>query len=308
MDYAGTLCLIGTPGPVPSGFFYDTSNNSGWSHHSWSFWDNPHIPAKAGLTHKELFEQELANRGVTTEDPSIQREWFGKWVLDINALVYRYDAAKNDYVGLQTAPHTYILGIDIGYDDADALAILAWNETSKLTYLVEEVITKKQGLTELVGQIEVLQKKYDISKIVMDMGGLGKKIAEEIIRRYKIPVEAAEKSRKAEYIELLNDSLRTGSLKIKAGSRFAHDAMRVEWDYDKSTPDRKVVSNKYHSDICDAVLYAWRYSYSFTYQAPKPQPKYGTDPFWKEEAERMEEAAEEHFKQLEEMDKDPYKW
>lgn len=309
MDYAGTLCLIGTPGPIPTGFFYDASRSSTWKQHNWSFWDNPHIVAKSGVTHQELFQRELKRRGVTEDNPSIQREWFGKWVLDSDSLVFTYSSSKNDYIDLPTAKYTYILGIDIGYDDADALAVLAFNDQSKHTYLCKEVITKKQGLSELVNQIEVLQKQYDISKIVMDTGSLGKKIAEEIIRRYKIPVEAAEKNRKNEYIELLNDALRTGSLLVKSGSRFAHDAMRVEWDLDKSTPDKKVVSKRFHSDICDAVLYAWRCSYSFTYQQPKAKPVYGTKQWADEEAIRLEEQAMEHFTALEEMTKfDPFKY
>jgi hypothetical protein len=74
----------------------------------------------------------------------------------------------------------------------------------------------------------------------------------------------------------MNDALRTGKLKIKATSQFAQDAMKVEWDHDKSTPDRKIISNRYHSDICEAVLYAWRESYSYTYQYKAPEPEFGT--------------------------------
>ena len=61
-----------------------------------------------------------------------------------------------------------------------------------------------------------------------------------------------------------------------------------------------------HSDIADAVLYAWRCSYSFTYTKPKDVQPYGTDKYWQEEADRMEAAAEEHFAALEEMKKDPW--
>lgn len=309
MDYAGTLCLIGTPGPIPTGFFYDASRSSSWSQHNWTFFNNPFILAKSGMKHQDLLDAELKSRGVGADNPSIQREWFGRWMLDTDALVYDYSVEKNDYVTAPIEKSTHILGIDIGFDDADALAVLSYNDSNRHTYLLEEVITKKQGLTELVDQIESLQKKYDISKIVMDMGGLGKKIAEEIIRRYKIPVEAAEKSRKNEYIELMNDALRTGALKIKRGSRFASDAMKVEWDFEKSTPDRKVVSSRFHSDICDAVLYAWRCSYSFTYVAPKPKTPYGTEKYWDEEAKRLEALAEEHFEALAEDEKNnPWKY
>lgn len=306
MDYAGTLCLIGTPGPIPTGFFYDASRSSTWTQHNWTFWDNPYIVSKSGVSHKELFDRELKRRGVDESNPSIQREWFGRWMLDSDSLVYQYKAETNDYKTLPVAKYTFILGIDIGYEDADALAVLAWNDESKMTYLVEEVINRKQGLTDLVAQIEALRNKYDIAKIVMDAGGLGKKIAEEIIRRYKIPVEPAEKSRKNEYIELLNDALRTKGLMIRKESTFAQDSMKLEWDLDKSTPEKKVVSSRFHSDIADAVLYAWRCSYSFTYEKPKPVQTYGTKAYWDEEAQRMEEAAEKFFKDLEESKKDPW--
>lgn len=299
MDHAGTLCLIGTPGPLPSGFFYDASRSKAWAQFHWTFWDNPHIPLKSGLTHDQSFKRELKRRGVSDQNPSIRREWFGEWIIDSDSLVYHYDASLNDYQELPKDRYTYILGVDVGFVDADALAVLAWNENSRNTYLVKELITKKQGLTELVEQIGRLRSEFDISKIVMDMGGLGKKLGEEMIKRYKIPVEAAIKQRKNEYIELFNDSMRTGSFKASAQSVFAHDCMRMEWDLDRSGPDHKIVSYRFHSDICDAVLYAWRTSYSYAYEKPIQKAIEGS----KEWADELEQKAEEHFKALEDATK-----
>lgn len=169
------------------------------------------------------------------------------------------------------------MGVDIGFNDADAIAILAWSDTSPETYLVEECITKKQGLTELVDQMNFMHKKYDISKVVMDEGGLGKKLAEEVRRRHAINVEPADKMRKQENVELLNDSLRLGKFKAKSASRFAQDSYLVQIDWDKSTPNRVVVKKKPHSDIIDAVLYAFKESYAFSHSpSPPPGPKWGT--------------------------------
>lgn len=295
MDYSGSLCLIGTPGPIPSGFFYDCSRSLAWKQHNWSFWDNPFILKKSGKTHQEILDRELKRRGVTIDNPSIQREWFGKWVLDSDSLVYHYDGKKSSYEHLPNHSWTYILGIDLGFDDADALVVLAHSATSPTTYIVEEKITRHQGITELVEQIADFRKHYDISKVVVDTGGLGKKIGEEISRRYKIAIQPAEKQRKIEYIELLNDALRTGALKAKGNSVFASDCMKVEWDLDKSTPDKKVISKRFHSDICEAVLYAWRESYSFTYTPEKKRSSPGSKEWANEEQERMEEEALEHF-------------
>lgn len=303
MDYNGQLILIGTPGPIPSGYFFKLTKNPEWSHHRWSFFDNPKLPfLKKGITHQQMLERELKRRGVTIEDPSIRREWFGEWSLDEESLVYRYNEDKCHYEKLPSNINwTYILGVDLGFEDADALAVLAYSEHSPNTYLLEEVVTKHQDLTGLCSQIDSLKKKYDITKIVIDTGGLGKKIAEEISKRYTIPMVAAEKHRKVEYIELMNDALRTGKLKIRKDSLFAFDAGMVEWDHEKSTPDKLVISKRFHSDICEAVLYAWRESYAFAYQPPEEESEYGTtkwgykqaDLMFNAELEKLEKAKEE---------------
>lgn len=304
MDYAGTLCLIGTPGPIPTGYFHDCSEKKGtWSKHAWNFFDNPFLTVKSKMTHQQMLDRELLRRGVDVSDPSIQREWFGKWVLDSDSLLLHYQEALNHFSELPADKYNYIMGIDLGFNDADAIAVLAWSETSPYTYLIEEVVVNKQGLTELVGQIQALQKKYPISKMVIDEGGLGKKLAEEMRRQHGIPVQAADKARKMENIAFMNDALRTGRLKAPAKSKFAQDTYLVEIDRDKSTPDKIKVSNKYHSDIIDAVLYAFKESPAFSYLPPTPKtPK--TDPRWgKEQEEEMWSAAQSHFEEQAEIQK-----
>lgn len=297
MDYAGSLCLIGTPGAVPAGFFHECVQSDVWSKHAWTFFDNPFIAIKSGKTHQQLLDRELKRRGVTTEDPTIQREWFGKWILDSDSLLVRYEADKNHFIQLPHAhkKYTYIMGVDIGFKDADAIAVLGWCDLDPNTYLVEECITPKQGITELVQQIQAFQKKYEISKIVMDMGGLGLKIGEEIIRRHGIPVEAAEKARKMENVALLNDAMRTGRFMAKSASRFAQDSYIVEIDRNKSRPDKIVVSDRYHSDIIDAVLYAFKLSPAYSWESPIEKPKPGTKEWADAQQSSMFTSAMEHF-------------
>ncbi len=294
MDYAGTLVLIGTPPPIPTGYFVDAFQGlNGWSKHHWSFWNNPFITAKSKLSHQQMLDRELVRRGVTIQDPSIQREWFGKFTLDSDSLLLHYQPGMNHFDELPIITPKkwhHIMGIDLGFDDADAIAVLAWQENSPVTYVVEEKVVPQQGITELVAQVEELRKKYDISKIVIDQGGLGKKIAEELRRRHQIPVEPADKARKMENIAFLNDSLRTGRMKAKKDSKFAQDSYLVEIDKDKSTADKIKVSDKYHSDIIDAVLYAFRESPAYSYQAPIPKPAYGSKAWAKAQEEDMFEA------------------
>ncbi len=275
-DYKdGWLALTGTPGPVPQGYFFQVTQERkyGYSHHEWSLLENPYMPDPHAFIADLVKKREWLS-----DNPTLLREYRNQWVLDPNSLWVRYDKEINDYKELpKENKWNYIMGVDIGFNDADAIAIVAWSEQTKETYLVEEKITKKQGLTELVEQMNDMHKKYSIYKVVMDEGGLGKKLAEEVRRRHSINVEPADKARKQENVELLNDALRLGKFRAKGSSQFAQDSYLVQIDWDKSTPNRIVVKKKPHSDIIDAVLYAFKESYAFTYQpAPPTPPKWGT--------------------------------
>lgn len=296
-DYPNAwLALCGTPGPIPRGLFFDVTEKGigEYSVHRWSLYDNPYLPNAQSFVDKLK-----ARKKWNDNNPTFMREYKGVWVLDLESLLVRYDASVNHFDSLPIHPWHYILGVDIGFNDADALAVLAWSEATPNIYLVEEVITTGQDITQLTNQIEHLQKKYNPDKTVMDAGALGKKIHEELTRRKHLPIQAADKARKMENIALLNEWLRLGRFMAPKDSRFAQDSYQVQIDHDKTTPDKIVVKKGFHSDIIDSVLYAFRESPAFTYKVPKDKPKYGTPKWAQEEADAMEEAAEEFFRSQE---------
>jgi hypothetical protein len=285
-DYRdGWLAMTGTPGPVPNGYFYEVTqeNKYGYALHKWTVLDNPHMPDS-----KAFIEELKKKRQWDDKHPTLRREWLNQWVLDVNSLWVTYNSSTNNYQILPDvlpSKYNYIMGVDIGYKDADAIAVLAWSDKDKITYLVEESIRPKQDITDLSNQIKELEKKYGVDKIVMDAGALGKKVHEELIRRHQIPIEAADKTRKQENVEFLNDALRLGTFKAKECSRFAQDSYLIQIDWDKSTPDKIVIKKNPHSDIIDAVLYAFKVSPAYTYQKPKETPRCGTKE-WAEEQHR----------------------
>lgn len=293
------LALTGTPGPVPRGMFYDITDlkKFGYSVHRWSLLDNPYMPNPA-----EFVRKEKERKGWSESSPSFLREYKGLWVLDVDSLLVKYDERINHFETIKPQKYVAIMGIDIGFNDADAIAILLWAPTDPCTYLVEERITTGQGLTELVGQVQELAKKWDVTKMVIDEGGLGKKLAEEMRRRHKIPVHAADKLRKFENVAFLNDALRLGKFKAPKTSKFAEDSFRVQVDHEKTTPDRLVVKKGFHSDIIDAVLYAFKASPAFTYEKPIDKPKYQTPKWYESQVSDMERQAEEHFEALARME------
>lgn len=297
-DYEDSwLAITGTPGPVPLGYFYESTQQrkNGFSFHSWTVLDNPYLPNA-----KQFIEEVREKRNWDEDNPTLLREWRNQWVLDRDSLVIKYESGVNHYEDLPKGNYVYILGVDLGFRDADALSLLAWSENSPNIYLVYEETIKGQDISALSSSIEKIIQNYNPSTIVMDTGGLGKKIAEEITRRKHIPIKPADKSRKMENIEFLNDWLRQGKFKAKKDSIFVSDSYRLQKDLDKTTPDRIVIKDTFHSDIIDAVLYAFKESPAFTYQSKDKEFKYGTKEWQEEESKRMEEAAEEFFKKQEE--------
>jgi hypothetical protein len=308
MDFKGTLRLIGTPAPVPSGYFYevcggDKKKSAKWSGHHWTAFQNPFVDAPS------LLKETLEMRGVDKSDPSVQREFFGRWVYDASALVFKLDPARNFFDEAPSGEWETVIGVDLGFDDADAIAVLAFAAGRSEAHLREEHVLAKQTITQLAEKLTELIAKHQPHSVVMDTGGLGKKIAEEIQARHKLPIRAAEKSRKFEYIELLNDAMRSGRFFVPRGSRFAQDAMLVEWDREKSTNDKLVISDRFHSDICDAVLYAFRESLHWLHE-PKPPagPAVGSAAWAKEEEDRMEEYAIEQAERQAREEEDEAEW
>ena len=308
-DYTdGWLAITGTPGPVPQGYFFEVTqeNKHGFSQHKWTIYENPNMP------NPQAFVEDLKTRKEwDNTNPTLRREWLNQWVLDTNALWVRYNENLNHYEHLpKEHKWQYVLGVDIGFKDADAIAVVAWAETSPVTYLVEELITRKQGISDLVVQIDALQKKYDAYKIVMDEGGLGKKIGEEIRKRFNCSLMPAEKTQKQDNVEFLNDDLRLRKFMAKKDSRFAQDSYMVQIDWDKSTPKRIMLKNTFHSDIIDAVLYAYRESYSFTHQPEKEKLKWGTKEWAEQQSSEMwEQELAGHIKESnfnDEIDQNPY--
>lgn len=293
-DHNGRLRVIGTPPPIPTGYFHEICHSDQWSHHKWDMRQNPWLQKKSGKTPMELIERDLKRKGVTIDDPGIQRECFGRWVTDSNSLVFRYNKDINSYFELPEVKRgqwNYVVGCDLGYDDADAIAVLGYHDHLPGVYLIEEQTKNKQTITDFANMVGDVIKRYNPHSIVLDAGGLGKKINEELNRRFQLPIKSAEKSRKFEFISLLNDSMRTGKFFAKETGLFANDCMLVEWDKEKSKNDRLVVSDRFHSDITDAVLYAFRESLHFLSEPIIPKVIAGSDEWRTKQMEEMEDIA-----------------
>ena len=196
-------------------------------------------------------------------------------------------------------PHNVRLaaGLDIGFEDADAFAIVAYvpklkqaegphdamerlrkgdveplppkKETDK-RWLIYEYKARRTGLTELAEAIRaglsaVSARCLQIGisqapQIYGDTGGGGAKMIYDLRNIHKLPVRPAYKRDKAAAIELLQDEVRAGTFLVPADGSFANEAEATIWKKDPDTGEiiREIDDKAFHPDMMDAILYSMR--------------------------------------------------
>ena len=209
--------------------------------------DNPHVD-------KEAYLKTLANL-----DPFVRKQLVeGLWVVDSNRLVYKFDPLKN--VSQPVKCHYHILAIDYGYVDSAAFCVLGWRDNDPVTYVVESFKRNEVYPSQAAQIVKDLDEHYKFSRIIADVGGLGKGYAEEARQRFNLPIEPAEKNNKRGYIDLANGALFDGAVKFIEGR---NEALIDEMDKLPWVEDRSKESDGFDNHLCDAFLYGWRASKAF---------------------------------------------
>ena len=309
LDYGGTLILIGTPNPLCQGAFHDAFHQKDgfrqFKPFHWTFFENPKIPRilNGEATHEEIFNEICENSGLPPDHPSILREYKGRWIKDVDSLVYSYDGDRNKAkIKELDKSYKYILGVDTGFVDNCGYAVLAYSEEFSTAYVVEAFERDFKDATSIIDEVNRLNETYNFTRIVFDPAAGGKTVMGELYLRYKLMGETAEKVKKAQHISLLNADLRKGTLQI-----FEEDCRELVFAWSHMTWKRKangenVINSfvdKIKIDHCvDAALYAWRCCSHYRYQRPEKETAFGTPEYFKK-------VADEHFNRvLEETNKE----
>lgn len=279
LDLRGTLCLIGTPGPILDGAFYKACHGKKpygeYSNHTWSLLDNPHLEQDP----VEWLETYKRQKGISEDNPIFQREYRGKWVKAEDHFVYKL---KEKNVLEPENPKecwdvNYIIGVDLGYDDATAISVIGYRNYSPVCRVVTTFKKTNMNVSQVAEEVRRYYELYNPVSIVADSGGLGKSIVEEMRQRYSIPIKAAEKHQKYEYIELMNSDLHENKLIINnTETELIEEMLTLQWDETK-----RAISDRYEDHLCDATLYAWRESKHFAYEKEVETIKVNTPAYWK---------------------------
>jgi hypothetical protein len=301
-DYRGTICMMGTSSNITRGLFFDitTGKEPGWSLHTWTAHNNPHVAAQW----QEELDDIKTNRPLFMETPLFKQWYLNQWVIDLDKLVYKFDHKKNTYDVLPQFSKNdwvYVLGVDLGYEDDSSFVVAAFHGHDPILYIIDSFKAQKMDITDVAIKIKEFKKRYDITKVIID--GANKQAVEEIQKRHQIVLETAEKAGKADFIEIMNSEFIQEKIKVNPAknSELINEWMGLIW---KTKADKlvlpKVENPNCPNHLSDACLYAWRYCFNYYGSKPIEKPKKGTAEYYKNLTDSLEEAAMEFFTREEE--------
>lgn len=278
MDQDGQLILIGTPGPIPAGYFYEvTTGERGrkrWPTHHWTMLDNPHI--------KDVQLRWNERRERLAHSPErFRREYEGQWVKDENSLIYPYDGQRNAYRDLPEAEQWLAsMGIDCGYNDPMAWVPCLWTRSQPELYIPwseqqENLIPSQAAARTEQYRKRLADENVRVARMVVDTGGIGKAYAEEWRVRFGLPVEAADKTGKRAAMEAFRGDLLNGTIKVDPyrNAELIDSWNRLVWD-----EEHKDIAPGLPDHLADAALYGHRAA-SNRYR-PQEEPREQTADEW----------------------------
>lgn len=298
-DDDGSICLIGTPGNT-KGFFFKvtTGEKKGWSLHSWSWKDNPYT--------KDQIERVVltltTNDPLIVETPRFRQSYNGEWTVDDSKLVYSYSEDRNRALSLPSLrpgdEWTYVLGIDLGWTAESAWVVVAYSRHDPVLYVVD-TFKRQQLITDKIAQKtqEFLDFYQPMLAVVVDAGGLGRNIAEDMNARHSIAYEAAKKHGKYERQQMLNSDLITGKIKLLPQCEdLAEEWAELVWDERELDKGKHVEHSSCPDHLSDAFLYAWGRARNYAVTPIRPDsPAEGTDEwmakFWERQGQKAAASA-----------------
>lgn len=288
LDVSGRLLLLGTPGYVCQGLWYEITRNedeksraeraAGWHVVEWSGLDNPSLNHK-GQRICDLFRDELqsleADPAKGPRHPSVIREYRGRWCQDLKGLYYAFDPDRNLYDGTLPQGHnwSYIMGVDIG--KAYARVTWAYSETHHIIYEVDGLKAYDTNANRWREHTQTGQQRYPIEATPVDYGGLGVGIIDAWVED-GLPVEPAEKQNKDSFVLLINAELEAGRIKALKGGALAGEWATLPKDPDSPPGKPPQPKPGFDDHSCDAALYGARKALQRRGQTDRPAPPPGS--------------------------------
>lgn len=315
LDFKGAkFTITGTPVRQMSGLFFDATFRdlekrfSKWALHQWNLLANPAFGAtvEERMQNGMLKLQDLYGGPdvVPLDSPLMMREGFGLWTHEDAAFTYAVHRAKHkltyapdrrlptgfpdfraaleDLPGWGSVEYFTGLGADIGYSpDPFAICAIAWNLHDECVYELGSWADTKLDSDDQAACLRRVREIIRPCVAVADAGGSARPAVagweKEWIRRYNIPIEAAQKAHKNGAIERYNADILRGRWKYREGSPLLAQLKLIQWLTTRSATGLLIEDPTIANDIADASVYIHRGAYHFRVgEEPPPRPPPGT--------------------------------
>jgi len=160
LDYAHEYkqILIGTPPKIRGTYGEKVWKELDVPHFKWTAKDNPHIKG-----FDDFVDEKCREKGIDRSNPYIQREYFGEWAYDEDALLYpEYYCYDVDEAIPQFNIDRIYCGLDYGVSDNNAVIALAWDSELRRGYVFYEIKFNRLTCDRNITMLEQLKNEVKI--------------------------------------------------------------------------------------------------------------------------------------------------
>ena len=287
------ISLLGTPENIPNTFFESVTSGQEkflpWHVIKWTTYENPFMRDQWIIKVNEM----IKNNPEVVNASWYKTHYLNEWCSDDNLLILpitQHNFAKE----LPLKNPNYTLGVDLGYNDANAFSLVAWDYDSPNAYLTKCYKQSGMDFTETANMIKEFQSTHNVVRVVID--GANKQGVQEMRNRHGLSLEIAEKQDKHTFLKLLKDDFMQKRLFIVEGEDtepFVDECKHLQWKDELKIKEDPRCEN--HG--VDSTLYAWRESRHYYYQEPEPKFHRDSNEYMdqheRELAEKLKQGAQE---------------
>lgn len=251
----GKLILLGTPAGK-RGYFWEAWNSGEWSKHYAKTEDNPLVP-------KSFIEEQKASM----TDLHFRQEFLGEFVEEVGAFI-PYSLimkAVDNNLEFEEKPEEgveYVLGVDLARHGADesAYVILKYDRKSKFWKMVWRETVARKPLTDAIGRIVDLHRRWRFRKIGIDATGLGAGVydvlREKIGGGVLVELNMSSQNLREDVYNRMKLMLENGEVRIPLDRRLIQQITTYGYEF-KETGRMKIVKQEnVRDDLADAFTYA----------------------------------------------------
>jgi hypothetical protein len=236
--------------------------------------------------------QKREHPGIELTD-SWLREWEARWVILTSSLIYRFGkvnllghAECREIVTGAPIPYpserflagaTFVLGIDLGYNDPTALVVCCYNtEFSAKLYVVETFQKSEMLIADVHIELQRLEERYRFTYMVGDSSSL--QVFETLRQTHGWSIEKADRQGKRSHQLMVNSDLQTRVVVVMPGNELlVNQLSSCRWEPRALEEGKYVEDPRDANHLADAFLYAHTFSRSLWYEAPKQRKEKTND-------------------------------